>query len=931
MIRYISVCIIGAVLLSGCSTSEPTIEKLSDRELDLKEPALDPVSKEEVIRRYREFVKIGRGSPLYGDALRRLADLELEESELSNLSTDSNELKKSKLQTQDSIRLYKGYLAVYPKRSSNDIILYQLSKAYMIDGQPDKALETINRLVKEYPQSRYIEEAQFRRGELNFIFRNYAFAEDAYGNVVNNYKSSVYYEKSLYKYGWSLYKQNKFKELQLAYLTLFDLKYAEKKILVADFADNLDRAEHEILEDALRVFSLSFTYQRGAKSIHEFFAKNGKRSYEPLVYHELGDLYINKKRLVDAADTYLAYVKLNPLSPYAPRFHSQAIEAYKKGGFAKLVIEAKEKFVTLYGVDTPYWQAQGESERTEIQPLLTKHIKELANHYHAVAKKSKKTKDYQIAAKWYGTYLRSFPQDKNADEINFLYAETLFAGKQYMYAITEFEKTAYNYPVHNKSSEAAYAALLSYNALTKPMKGEEKAQWRSKAILSSLRFTNTYPQDPRVPAVLVKTSEELYANKDYLKASETANAYLVRKEEKKKKLYITALTVYGYSLFELKQYEAAEDSYRELLQQLNNKDKQYKVVYERLAATIYKQGEKAKDAKDYKLASYHFLRVGNTTPSASIVATAEYDAATMLIEAKDYKAAEDVLVRYRKKYSGTKQFSSGVAEKLALIYSQTGQGAKAAGEFLVLAAATTNLQSRRELTWQAASLYEKSGEKSKSVNTYKEYVKKYPTPLEPAVEARHKIAESYRTKGDSKNWGYWLNDIIKADAKGGKQRTDRTKYLAADATLHLASPYRTAYRNAKLTTPLKKSLKKKKKLMKNTITAYERAMKYNVAEVTTSATYEIAEVYNNFAGSLMSSARPKGLSAEELEQYDILLEEQAFPFEEKAIDIHAANLARTKDGLYDKWIQGSLKVLQQLQPVRYAKNEKILPYVEVSQ
>ena len=182
-----------------------------------------------------------------------------------------------------------------------------------------------------------------------------------------------------------------------------------------------------------------------------------------------------------------------------------------------------------------------------------------------------------------------------------------------MAAVTEFEKTAYQYPAHKKSSKAAYAALLAYNALTKPMKGEEKSQWRSKAILSSLRFTNTYPQDPRVPAVLVKTSEELYANKDYLKASETANAYLERKGKKKKKLYITALTVYGYSQFELNQYEAAEDTYRTLLQQLNNKDKQYKAVYNRLAAAIYKQGENAKNAKDYKLASYHFLRVGKTT------------------------------------------------------------------------------------------------------------------------------------------------------------------------------------------------------------------------------------------------------------------------------------------------------------------------------
>ena len=73
----------------------------------------------------------------------------------------------------------------------------------------------------------------------------------------------------------------------------------------------------------------------------------------------------------------------------------------------------------------------------------------------------------------------------------------------------------------------------------------------------------------------------------------------------------------------------------------------------------------------------------------------------------------------------------------------------------------------------------------------------------------------------------------------------------------------------------------------------------------------------------MKSQRPGSLNEEELEQYDILLEEQAYPFEEKAIEIHSANAKRTSDGVYDEWVKKSIAALSVLQPIRYAKNERI--------
>ena len=93
----------------------------------------------------------------------------------------------------------------------------------------------------------------------------------------------------------------------------------------------------------------------------------------------------------------------------------------------------------------------------------------------------------------------------------------------------------------------------------------------------------------------------------------------------------------------------------------------------------------------------------------------------------------------------------------------------------------------------------------------------------------------------------------------------------------------------KLVAPLDKSLKSKRTQMEKVLTAYGKALDYGVAEVTTAATYGMGELYRQLGADLMASERPKGLDAEAKEQYDVLLEEQAFPFEEKSIELHETN------------------------------------------
>ncbi|HET8693706.1 MAG TPA: tetratricopeptide repeat protein, partial [Aquabacterium sp.] len=95
-----------------------------------------------------------------------------------------------------------------------------------------------------------------------------------------------------------------------------------------------------------------------------------------------------------------------------------------------------------------------------------------------------------------------------------------------------------------------------------------------------------------------------------------------------------------------------------------------------------------------------------------------------------------------------------------------------------------------------------------------------------------------------------------------------------------------------------------------------------VAEVSTEVTYQVADLYRDFGKAILGSQRPKKLSDVELEQYNVLLEEQALPFEEKSSDMHEVNARRAAQGVYDQWVQRSFDALAEQLPVRYGKRER---------
>jgi tetratricopeptide (TPR) repeat protein len=63
------------------------------------------------------------------------------------------------------------------------------------------------------------------------------------------------------------------------------------------------------------------------------------------------------------------------------------------------------------------------------------------------------------------------------------------------------------------------------------------------------------------------------------------------------------------------------------------------------------------------------------------------------------------------------------------------------------------------------------------------------------------------------------------------------------------------------------------------------------------------------------------LKPEDLEEFKNKLDEAAFPFEEKTINVHEKNMELLHAGVFNSWTEKSLSRLTELMPGRYAKHE----------
>ena len=909
-----------AGLASGCANrtpavpdDEPTLASLKARQPVLAEGQRVVAEPAQAIAAWQSFLAspaLPPRAPERVEAERRLADLEMARAD------DAAAASGSAPDFGAAIAGYTTFLKEHPDAPGVDGVLYQLARAQDLSGQGAAALATLDRLVTQHPGTAVRDEAEFRRGELLFSAGRLADAELAFGVVLQEQAQgrpeSLYHERALYMQGWSRFKLGRLDDALAAFFPLLDRRLADVDPATgADALAGRTRAERELIEDSFRVVGLSLQNLEGAASIPPRIDSPARERYEPLVYQSLAGLYLKQERIKDAADTLAAFAARRPLHAQAPVMLSRVIGIHEDAGFAALALQSKQDFVTRYGARSAFRQANPEGW-AQAQPLVKTHLTELARHHHALAQRTKSDADMQAAIRWYRESLDGFPDDAGAPESRFLLAELLFENQRWAEASAEYAQVAYQGELHARSAEAGYAVLVAHDK--RKAGAPDPAAWQREGVDHALRFADRFPADPRVPAVLTDATDKAFVLRDAEQAVPLARRLLALQPAATTEQQRVAWTVIAHSAFDAGRHADAEAAYRELLQRAPADA----AATEPLAASIYKQGEAARDAGRPQQALAHFDRVAALAPDSSARATAEIDAAATRVALGDWTGAAAALEDFRRRFP-THALAADVPARLAAAYLELQQWGPAAVELARVADTLPDPAAARDARWQVADLQRRAGNRAAEQAALTRYLAQHEQPLAPAIDARHRLATLAQEQGDAKAASAWTRALIDAERLGGEQRSAHTRTLAARALLDLSEPQFTAFRALALKTPLKKSLQRKQAALEQALATLQQVADYGVPEAVTAATFHNAELYREFGRALMQSERPKKLKPAEREQYDVLLEEQAFPFEEKAIALHEANAKRAADGLNDGWTLRSLQALAQLVPARWAK------------
>ena len=897
-----------------------TLKKLQgvpESDETLQEP--DP---EEVLALYRSVLDQLRSKKQNHFVARRIAELEMEQAELALIEGVVEAPYKTAIQSLERLLL--------EEQSARELTLirYQLAHAYDQSGEPAKSLQHLNETIAGSEESDFVLEALFRRGEINFSAERHLEAALDYG-VVSQAKGK-YQLHAFYMLGWARFKQGDLDRALTAFVSAIEY------ILGNAQAQQRPGSYKELLTDVTRISVITLDYLDGVETLAITMANADKPEWQVHLYQALGDWYRDKGRFQDSADTWITFIARNPFDLQAPRISLEIIETYRDAGFISEIEPLKGDFIERYDKSSEFYSRHGdESFSTYQQPLLD-FLDESTARAHARAQETQVEADFLTAAARYERWLVNFSGHERSGEIQFLLAEALSDGGAIQASIHAYRKVVYLYHEFERSRESAYAIVLGLESLSPGTIGSMSQEMSQEKLYASLYFANTYPLDIRVPAIRVNTAKMLFDLSRFQEAAELAQIVIDAADTVKAatdktqetatvELLRTAVLISGHSRFELGEYALAEVAYRELLE-TNSADKELR---ERLLASVFKQAEKSEASGDIQQTIWHFQRLSEIDRMSPLAIDASYDVAGFYEQLHDYASAARQLEDFRQKYPAHPVVAD-IPKRLVSLYESMSMPGPAARELLAMHASQNfDRETQRQALYRAAELFLVANNTEMALDTFRNYAHKFQSPFGVRMEAMQQMDTLYQLKGESQKRRFWLRKKVDAFNRAGpEQHNDRTRFLAADAAFILAADKLAQFEAARLKLPLNRSLKKKSKMMKQTVKAFEQVADYGVAVFVSGSTFQVGSVYQSLAKSIIDSDRPPNLNELELEQYEILLEEQAFPFEEQAISIHKANLEQGWSIGWDDWVDASLRELDELYPGRFRRTELGVAYVK---
>lgn len=864
--------IVGCTATPDSQTMLAQTQRLASEPMTFAQSDIPAMNVTEMIRAYGEL-----GQKIADKDLRQLATQrrQLLELEQGNVTLESLAKIQSQAKSQSS-------------KPGSDQLLYQLARANLSLSQQDKALAALILLTEDYPRSPLWREAQFRRAELQFTRREYAAAAASYRQLIAGKPTQAYYKEALYKLGWAHLKMGSLGTLQESFYDLLAV------LSLAEDIDALDVADQALARDALRALAITYMDTKGVAAVSAYWGAKAKAPpYLFLVYQTLAEKYLEQQRYREAGDTFTALVRHMPNHPKTVGTLMRAVEAYELGGLSDKAQATRTVLLKQYDVAGN----AALSEAMEQAQLQT------AKYHHGQGQQTGKKEHYIQAVLAYQRFIQRYPQSALMGEAQFLEGEAQYEMRNYPAAVSAYYASAYQLARHQLSAEAGYAELLTWQK----RQDLDAASLQQGFKASMERFIKAFPEDDRWPSVMQKKAEDQFAAGDKKAALTSARQLQEAMQTMGKPVAASVMALIARGEYELGQYQAAEQAMRQgLVSQAGD------IALDRqigqLASAIYRQGEQAYQRKNWAEAAGHFARV---PADADGYLLAQYYGGMAYHQLHDYAAAAQMLKTFVSEATAN-ELSHDARIKLVESYEALGRWGEAASQLEILAPTANKEAQHRTWLAQAAQNYTKAGQNSEAAQVYERIIIWFTKPLEMILDTRYKLAVWYQSEGDSKRQRAQLEEIVKKRpyAKGNAELAEQV----ARAAVLLAEIDDKACQALRLTRPLEETLKRKKALLQSAIYYYNMALEQDAARYASQATYLKGALYLGFAQDLLDSERPLDLTHEEYEVYTVMLEEQAFPFEEKAIELFNAHLSTGAGRGEDPWREKSRQALNRIRP-----------------
>lgn len=808
---------------------------------------------------------------------------------------------------QQAVTNYQVLLQAMPSRQGNDQVLYQLARAQDLLGQSAASLQALTQLVQQFPRSVLHDEAQLRRGDIFYSRADYAAAASAYQAALARDVPGRLQTIARYKLGWAWLAQHEHQAAQREWYQLLDQLGLQTQLTL------LPAQEQELAQDALRGLGVSYYRQLGAgNGLRAQRVIAGQRPYQFLVYQALANYAEEQRQPQMAAAAYQWLAADYPQHEQAPWSLLKAVAVLEQAGLGERAIALRVAVSQQFRLDAEYWSRRDDPARERFRPAMKDNLRYLARYYHAKAQQGGQVNDWQQAHGWYQAYLTQFPDDADTPELNFMLAESYFDAGNALEAVSQFERTAYKYRPHSKSAEAGYAAL---QVLQDRVDLSPDAR-RTAQIASMQRFVKHFVEDARWPQVMLRLAGAQAAAGFHSAVSATAQVALQQSTRLTNAQQVSFYGLVAEAELAQGQHELAEQFARQGLA-VDEKAAPGSASYERLGMVIHRQAEAAAKAQRWEEAVRHYLRV--PVEAAGIYPLARFDAAALTQQQNNHVQAmelyESVLT-----LSAPREILHAAKEQLATIYQRTLRRMAEAQISEQLASEANDQAEARQWLLRAAAAYRAGRDKAKALALYHQVISRYETRERPQFEARYRLAELYGEYHDGIQRKAQLQTILAARQQAGESADAR--YYVGQALIAQAEEETEAFRAIRLTAPLENALREKKQKMQMAMQSYNEAASLAVSEVVTAATYKSASLLREFARALLDSERPGNLGTEEREVYQVMLEEQAFPLEERAMGLYELNLKRAAQGAADEWTERSYQALSEMAPSRYPRRSR---------